>query len=83
MSTEMPFKPRAQLLLQLGEQLIRNESIAVLELIKNAYDADAKKVSITMNDIDCPEAGVITINDDGTGMDINIVKNMFGKNVFN
>ena len=77
MSTEMPFKPRAQLLLQLGEQLIRNESIAVLELIKNAYDADAKKVSITMNDIDCPEAGVITINDDGTGMDINIVKNIW------
>ena len=35
------FKPRARLLLQLGDQLIKNESIALLELAKNAYDADA------------------------------------------
>ena len=41
---QMPFKPRAQILLQLGEQLIKNENIAILELVKNAYDADAKKV---------------------------------------
>lgn len=37
------FRPRAELLLQLGEQLIKNESIALIELIKNSYDADAKK----------------------------------------
>lgn len=37
---------------QLGEQLIKNESIALLELVKNAYDADAKNVFIEMNNID-------------------------------
>ena len=42
MRTSMPFKPKAQILLQLGEQLIKSESVAILELIKNAYDADAK-----------------------------------------
>ena len=42
------FKPRARLLLQLGDQLIKNESIALLELAKNAYDADASVVSIIM-----------------------------------
>lgn len=73
----MPFKPRAQLLLQLGEQLIRNESIAVLELIKNSYDADAKKVSIIMNEIDSPKDGIITINDNGIGMDIEIIRNIW------
>lgn len=36
---QMPFKPRAQILLQLGEQLIKNENIAILELVKNAYDS--------------------------------------------
>lgn len=77
MQTNIPFKPRAQLLLQLGEQLIRNESIAVLELIKNAYDADAKKVTISMNNIDNPREGVIAINDDGNGMDLDVVRNIW------
>lgn len=52
MMISMPFKPKAQILLQLGEQLIKSESVAILELIKNAYDADAKNVSVSMIDID-------------------------------
>mgnify|MGYP001320257672 CR=1 FL=1 len=31
MRTSMPFKPKAQILLQLGEQLIKSESVAILE----------------------------------------------------
>lgn len=34
------FKVRARLIEQFGEQLIKNESIALIELIKNAYDAE-------------------------------------------
>jgi hypothetical protein len=34
---ENTFKVRARLIEQLGEQLIKNESIALIELIKNAY----------------------------------------------
>ena len=34
MTISMPFKPKAQILLQLGEQLIKSESVAILELIK-------------------------------------------------
>jgi hypothetical protein len=30
------FEPRARLLLQLGDKLIKNENIALLELIKNS-----------------------------------------------
>jgi hypothetical protein len=75
MQENLPFKPRAQLLLQLGEQLIRNESIAMLELIKNSYDADAKKVLVSMNDIDIQDRGIITICDDGSGMDLDIIRN--------
>lgn len=73
----MPFKPKAQILLQLGEQLIKSESVAILELIKNAYDADAKNVSITMMDIDSPEKGYIQIIDDGIGMDMWTVQNIW------
>ena len=71
------FKPRARLLLQLGDQLIRNESIALLELIKNSYDADASKVEILMENIDEPSIATIIIEDDGFGMNKEIVENVW------
>lgn len=71
------FKPRARLLLQLGDQLIKNESIALLELAKNAYDADASKVDIIMHHPDSIENGYIEIEDDGFGMTADIVENVW------
>jgi anti-sigma regulatory factor (Ser/Thr protein kinase) len=71
------FKPRARLLLQLGDQLIKNESIALVELVKNSYDADANKVDIYMENIDDPENGIIIIEDDGFGMSPEIVENVW------
>lgn len=67
------FKPRAKLLLELGNQLIKNEGIAVFELVKNSYDADANKVNVSLTNIDDQEKGVITIEDDGSGMDLKTV----------
>lgn len=72
---ESPFKPRARMLLQLGDQLIKNESIALVELVKNAYDADASKVTIIMSDIHDVKTGEITIRDDGWGMDLDTIIN--------
>lgn len=60
---------------QLGEQLIKDENIAVLELIKNSYDADAKNVEITMQSIEDPLTATITIEDNGDGMSLDVVKN--------
>ena len=74
---QMPFKPRAQILLQLGEQLIKNENIAILELVKNAYDADAKKVVVNMRSIDSKDIGYIEIRDDGCGMSIDIIRDIW------
>ena len=74
---ELNFQPKARLLLQLGDQLIRNESIALLELIKNAYDAYASKVRISMKNIEQPEIGEIIIEDDGWGMNSDIIKNVW------
>lgn len=74
---ESPFKPRARMLVQLGDQLIKNESIALVELVKNAYDADASYVSITMNNIDQQANGEIIIKDDGWGMDLNTILNVW------
>lgn len=75
MSISAVFRPRARLMSQLGEQLIKDETIAVLELIKNAYDADAKKVKVIMEKVEDPESAVIKIEDNGDGMTLDIVKN--------
>lgn len=75
--TQSPFKPRARMLLQLGEQLIKNESIAIIELVKNAYDADASSVYVTMSHIDNLENGEIIIKDDGWGMDLDTILNVW------
>ena len=57
MNESMVFKPRARLMSQLGEQLIKDENIAVLELIKNSYDADAQNVKIIMSNVENPNEG--------------------------
>lgn len=63
------FKTRARILNQLGEQLIKSEDIALLELIKNAYDADAKSCHVIMENISDKDKARIIISDDGCGMD--------------
>jgi anti-sigma regulatory factor (Ser/Thr protein kinase) len=68
------FKPRARLLLELGDQLIRNENIAISELTKNSYDADASRVKIELENIDSKEKSQITIEDDGYGMNLDVIK---------
>jgi len=77
MNQQFTFRPRARLLLQLGDQLIRNESIAVLEIIKNAYDADASKVKIWMADVTDKNQGRIVIEDDGAGMDLDLIRDVW------
>jgi len=57
--------------------LIKNESIGLLELIKNSYDADATNVSIKMENLEKPALGSIIIEDNGIGMDMNIINNVW------
>lgn len=69
----------ARLIMQLGEQLIEDELVALLELIKNAYDADANNVDVVIDtDTVTPYGkGRIEIKDDGNGMIPSIVRNSF------
>jgi len=76
-STRTTFEPRARLLLQLGDRLIKNENIALLDLIKNSYDADAKTVTVSLQNVTDQVHGVIDIVDDGTGMTMDIIENVW------
>lgn len=76
-STKNFFVPRARLLLQLGDKLIKNENIAILELVKNSYDADARNVTVRLQRVDDTKTGVIEILDDGEGMDMQIIEDVW------
>ena len=65
----LAFKPRARLLRLLGDELIRDPNIAIFELVKNAYDADASYVKVFLMGVNDRRTGVIVVQDDGTGMD--------------
>jgi len=76
--TDKPsFKTRARVLCQLGEQLIKSEAIALLELIKNSYDADAPKCRVTMMHPNIPSKAKVIVRDNGEGMDYNTLSTVF------
>src|SRR5204863_2858847 len=66
-------RPRARLLRTLGEELISNEVVAVIELVKNAYDADATNVLIRFTGPLKPGKGRIEVIDNGFGMELKTV----------
>lgn len=83
----MNFKADAHLIKVLGEQLIASEKVGVLELIKNAYDAQASycrvliesvpdldKLNPDLYEFDDYPGPVIVIEDDGTGMNKDIIE---------
>ncbi len=72
-SPHYSFKPKARLLLLLGDELIRDPAIAVFELVKNAYDADSPFARVTLKDLGDPTHASITVEDAGTGMDLDTV----------
>lgn len=62
------FAVSARVAMQLGRESISSSIVAVLELVKNAYDADAENVSVKFSGLSTPNA-VLVIEDDGIGMD--------------
>lgn len=63
---------------RLGQELVARQETAVSELVKNAYDADAQKVTLTFKGSDVV-GGTLTIDDDGDGMTKNELINGFMK----
>jgi signal transduction histidine kinase len=74
---EKALRPRSRLLVLLGDQLIRDANMAVFELVKNAYDADATKCIVSLEHVheENPALAKIVVLDNGTGMDLDTVVN--------
>lgn len=80
-------RPRARLIKTIGEELISNDIVAIIELVKNSYDANASVIEISFHGrvIEVTEGkktkkvlirqgSSIIISDDGIGMNLDIVK---------
>ena len=64
MNTQEQFRISAHLKDIIGRDLVTNEYVAIFELVKNSFDANASRVDIEFD----PARGSISISDDGHGM---------------
>ncbi len=62
------FTVDTKLFRELGELLVSRDSTALVELIKNAYDADATVVMVIGTNLRDADEGQIIVKDDGVGM---------------
>lgn len=78
--SKVRFRTNALLKSIIGKDLITDDNIAVLELVKNSFDAGSKKVEITFKDIlknddsksikaPTPNSSRLIIRDEGIGME--------------
>lgn len=68
------FDVSGNLIRKFGRESISNKNVAILELIKNSYDAKATKIEIDFSSVNTKEE-VIAISDNGDGMDYSELKN--------
>ena len=73
---DLPFRPRARLLQLLGDELIGSPRLAIFELVKNAYDADAGLVRVAIENIERPNASIV-VEDDGNGMTLETIRDIW------
>ena len=66
-SGSISFSIEGRILRELGERLVKRPEVAILELVKNSYDADATECSVDFRD---PTS--IVVVDDGCGMNLDL-----------
>jgi signal transduction histidine kinase len=70
------FSITPRIIAHFGEDLIKNESIAILELVKNSYDACATVCNVNFYS-ENRQLKKLTISDNGFGMNADIIKNVW------
>ncbi len=75
------FQIDASVVFQLGESLITDSIQALLELVKNSYDADASYCRVAISTSPVPDdspfkgaVGSISVEDDGDGMTLDTIR---------
>lgn len=63
-----------EILVRLGEELVPHPDLGIIELVRNAYDADAMRCTVTLDSVGTP-GGQVVVTDDGLGMDADDIRN--------
>ena len=71
-----PFRPRARVLQLLGDELIGSPRLAVFELVKNAYDADASEAVVELA-LASKQEPMIVVTDNGEGMTLDVLRSVW------
>jgi signal transduction histidine kinase len=77
MSEFTKFRPKARIIHTLGSEIIKDSFAAIIELVKNSYDADAEYVIIKFSELTDKKDAKIIIADDGHGMTYDTVMNVW------
>ena len=73
---QIPLRMHPRVFAALGADLVTNDVVAVIELVKNAYDAFARNVWLRFRN-DPVRGAYLEIQDDGTGMTKDIIQNVW------
>nr|HPM75765.1 ATP-binding protein [bacterium] len=73
---EIPFRMHPRVFAALGADLVTNDVVAVIELVKNSYDALAENVWISF-ELNEKNEGYLEIKDDGCGMNLTEIENIW------
>jgi signal transduction histidine kinase len=75
----LTFTIDSRLLEEIGENLVTRNHVAVGELVKNSYDADATEVVLKFDDVTAADTSdsEIAVIDDGTGMTLQEIRDDF------
>lgn len=75
-SDKIPFRLHPRVFASLGSELVTNDVVAIIELVKNSYDAFATRVDVRFVIGDTGEMR-IEIEDNGTGMTRSVIEEVW------
>ena len=73
--SRIPFKLHPRVFAALGADLVTSDIVALIELVKNYYDAFAIRVDVRFAN-DSSGKPMLEIEDNGSGMDEHIIKDV-------
>lgn len=72
---KIQFKLHPRVFSALGTELVTNDTVAIVELVKNSYDAFATRVDLRLKEDKSTGRQILEIEDNGTGMTREVIEN--------